>query len=128
MISEFFKTKKRKAEEERIEKLEKARDLWLNYQIHYILYNIHHKDPVTKEVKIFRFPKEISRKTQQDAYKKDKTTWQTIVIKEGHSLLSKNVGYWIGGKAARGTVIQEPLDVDFKEITKAEFIETETKG
>jgi hypothetical protein len=127
MISEFFKIKKRKAEEERIEKLEKARDLWLNYQIHYIIYNIHHKDPITGKVKIFKFPKEISRKTQQEAYKKDKTTWQTIVIKEGHSLLSKNVGYWIGGSANRGTVIQEPLDVDFKEIDKAEFVKTETK-
>lgn len=52
MISNFFKTKKRKAEEERLEKLKDTKDLCLNYQNRYILYNIHHKDPITGKVKI----------------------------------------------------------------------------
>ena len=122
-IKNFFNLNnpKEKEEEEHKKKLEELRDLWLNYEVHYFLYNIHHNHPVSKKVEIFKFLYKFNRETQRKEKKNIKEdTVYILALRKAQTYLSKNMAFWTGEQET-GIVINDPIFVDFKEITKKEF-------
>jgi len=112
----FFNNKKKQQEKEQREKLDAARDLWLNYEPHYILYDIQYIDPITKNIKTFWFPYKITRKMQREK----KEDYSIIAMARSKDFLDKEIAYW-GGGSKKGILISNPVQVRFKEISKKEF-------
>jgi len=108
--------KKKIEEKEQREKLDAARDLWLNYENHYILYDIQYIDPITKKIKTFGYPFKITRKMQRE----EKEHYSTIAMNRSRGFLNKEIAYW-NGDSKKGIVISNPVQVKFKEISKKEF-------
>jgi len=118
----FFNSKKKQQEKERKEKLDAARDLWLNYKPHYILYDIKYISPITKKIKTFWFSYTITRKMQRE----NKEEYSTIAMNRSRDFLDKNTAYWTGNNL-KGTIISNPVQVKFREISKKEYDKTEIK-
>ena len=116
----IFNSKKKKEERERVEKLEKARDLWLNYETRYACYYIHYNSPQSAVVKVFKFPVDFSRGDQRKARATNKdATWVNLAMKRASRYLtSESLGFWTRGE---GLIIRHTLDVKFKEIDKGEY-------